>query len=156
MFGGSVVGPRDQVNQAIIAHLTEELDTNPAEASALMLIRGLEYSKSPVIPGVPITERPTDSEWREKQKQNISKILSNLIQSPNNAKYRRLRSRNRMIQDLLSVDGMEAFLHVGYCIVSFLKRRFENEIGQYVLCVFSSIRNQYFPELAHPFVRRWF
>ncbi|CAH8831607.1 unnamed protein product [Trichobilharzia szidati] len=106
LFGDTVMGSRDEVEQAIQNYLLSESNCNTNEAVVLMLIRGLEKSKVP-----PSHSTTTSlSEIKENRKQNIIRILQNLINTPENPLYRRLRASNRLIQDLLSIDGMEPFL----------------------------------------------
>ncbi|CAH8448366.1 unnamed protein product [Heterobilharzia americana] len=106
LFGDAVIGSRDEVEQAIHNYLLSESSFNASEAVVLMLIRGLERSKPPSSSNISISIR----EIRENRKQNIIRILQNLIRSPENLVYRRLRASNKLIQDLLSVDGVEQFL----------------------------------------------
>lgn len=105
----TIIGSREQIDQAINDYLLSESSHNLLEAAVLILIRGIEMSKIPATSEVPISELPTVSEVREKRKQNFIRILQNLIQSPDNPTYRRLRVGNQLVQDLLSVDGAELF-----------------------------------------------
>ncbi|OON13807.1 PUB domain protein [Opisthorchis viverrini] len=109
LFGDSVIGSRDEVDRAINDYLVSESSANLSEAATLMLIRGLESCKPPLMPDVPISEQPTTSEWREKRKQNFARILNNLIQTPDNPTFRRLRVGNQLVRDLMAVEGAELF-----------------------------------------------
>ncbi|KAG5448695.1 UBX domain-containing protein 6 [Clonorchis sinensis] len=109
LFGNSVIGSRDEVDRAINDYLVSESSANLSEAATLMLIRGLESCRPPIMPDVPISEQPTASEWREKRKQNFARILNNLIQTPDNPTFRRLRVGNQLVRDLMAVEGAELF-----------------------------------------------
>ncbi|THD28459.1 UBX domain-containing protein 6 [Fasciola hepatica] len=109
LFGDSVVGTREEVDKAIDQYLESESSSNLPEAAALILIRHLELTKPPALPDIPISEQPTASEWREKLKQNFSRILNNLIENPQNPTFRRLRIGNQLVSDLLSIQGAGLF-----------------------------------------------
>ncbi|KAH8854371.1 Plant UBX domain-containing protein 2 [Schistosoma japonicum] len=112
LFGDTVVGSRDKIEQAIQNYLTSESTCNINEATVLMLVRGIERSKLPPSSNIPLSELPSISEIKENRKQNIIRILQNLISAPENPMYRRLRASNKLINDLLSIDGLESFLTV--------------------------------------------
>ncbi|KAA0189332.1 UBX domain-containing protein 6 [Fasciolopsis buskii] len=112
LFGDSVVGTREEVDRAIDDYLESESSSDLPEAAALTVIRHLELTKPPTLPDVPISEQPTASEWREKRKQNFARILSNLIENPQNPTFRRLRVRNQLVSDLLSIKGANLFFKV--------------------------------------------
>ncbi|KAK4472803.1 hypothetical protein MN116_004021 [Schistosoma mekongi] len=112
LFGDTVVGSRDEIEQAIQNYLISESTCNTNEAIVLMLVRGIEKSKIPPSSNIPLSELPSISEIKENRKQNIIRILQNLISTPENPVYRRLRASNKLINDLLSVDGLESFLTI--------------------------------------------
>nr|CAX72880.1 UBX domain-containing protein 1 [Schistosoma japonicum] len=112
LFGDTVVGSRDKIEQAIQNYLTSESTCNINEATVLMLVRGIERSKLPPSSNIPLSELPSISEIKENRKQNIIRILQNLISAPENPMYRRLRASNKLINDLLSIDGLESFLTI--------------------------------------------
>ncbi|CAH8574785.1 unnamed protein product [Dicrocoelium dendriticum] len=109
LFASSVIGSRDHVDQAIHNYLIAEAESNFAEAATLILARGLENSKPPTSPDIPLAEQQTASEWREKRQQHFLRILTNLLQSPENPTFRRLRMGNNLVADLLSIGGAEMF-----------------------------------------------
>ncbi|CAH8478197.1 unnamed protein product [Schistosoma bovis] len=110
LFGDTVVGSRDEIEQAIQNYLLSGSVCNTNEAIVLMVIRGIEKSKLPSSSNIPLSELPSLSEIKQNRKQNIVRILQNLISAPENPVYRRLRASNKLIQDLLSIDGFESFL----------------------------------------------
>lgn len=112
LFGDTVVGSRDEIEQAIQNYLLSGSVCNTNEAIVLMVIRGIEKSKLPSSSNIPLSELPSLSEIKQNRKQNIVRILQNLISAPENPVYRRLRASNKLIQDLLSIDGFESFLTV--------------------------------------------
>lgn len=111
------MGTREEVDRAIDDYLESESSSDLPEAAALTVIRHLELTKPPTLPDVPISEQPTASEWREKRKQNFARILSNLIENPQNPTFRRLRVRNQLVSDLLSIKGANLFFKVSFLVM---------------------------------------
>ncbi|CAH8438909.1 unnamed protein product [Schistosoma turkestanicum] len=110
LFGDTLVGSRDEIEQSIQNYLLSGSVCNTNEAIVLIVIRGIDKSKLPLSSNIPLSELPSLSEIKQNRKQNIIKILQNLISSPENPVYRRLRASNKLIQDLLSIDGFESFI----------------------------------------------
>ncbi|KAL3311847.1 UBX domain-containing protein 6 [Cichlidogyrus casuarinus] len=109
LFGSELIGPYKVVESAIDEFLSKSAYENPSEVAALAIVRGLERSKLPegVDPTNP--SAPLLSEVRVKRRQNLVKILSNLLASPDNPKFRKLRISNKIVSDLLSIEGAELY-----------------------------------------------
>lgn len=110
LFGDAYIGSREEIEEHIRNYLKSECEINLNEAAVLCLVRGIDQSKLPT--NRPVADLPPISEFREKRRNNIIRILNNIINNPGNPVYRRLRARNELIKDLLSIDGFELFLKV--------------------------------------------
>ncbi|VEL35422.1 unnamed protein product [Protopolystoma xenopodis] len=109
LFGDTLIASRAEVDQAINEYLSYEGQTQSCEAAALQLVRGLEKSQLPAFFQAGDPNAPTLAEIKEKRKQNLIKVVRNLIQNPTNPTFRRLRIGNQLISDLLSIDKAELF-----------------------------------------------
>ncbi|VUZ53175.1 unnamed protein product [Hymenolepis diminuta] len=115
LLGDEFTDSYDKVDAEIVKTLLEEAKNDPASAYTLLVIRNIASSPFPADVD-PIDENTPDiSVVREKRKNNLETIIRNLIEHPDKENFRRLRTGNKLIAELLQLEyGQKFFETCGF------------------------------------------
>ncbi|KAM7535078.1 hypothetical protein Aperf_G00000091482 [Anoplocephala perfoliata] len=102
-------GSYSEVDTKIEKTLLEEAENDPASAYTLLIIRSIQSSPFPIDVNPSSENAPSIQEIRDKRRNNFATIIRNLVEHPEKENFRRLRTSNKLISDLLQLRFAQQF-----------------------------------------------